>query len=175
MSFAGSSPRDPIWYRLRLRLPRDAVDDGSSTAFDADAVELPEASCILSIEVIGLAADFGHQRAIAVGLCAIAESIDIDAVLVMDSDGQYPPVDIALLLATSFRHPRHVVLAKRPRRSASYTFRLWCGVYRLLALLAVLQDRPGEVTFGSVPLGPVVMSTLWGVILRRARQSAAFA
>jgi polyisoprenyl-phosphate glycosyltransferase len=80
-----------------------AVDDGSSTPFDADAVALPESSCILSIEVIRLAANLGHQRAIAVGLCAIAESTEIDAVLVIDSDGQDRPIDIALLLASSCR------------------------------------------------------------------------
>jgi polyisoprenyl-phosphate glycosyltransferase len=131
-----------------------AVDDGSSVAFDADAVILPEASCILSIEVISLAANLGHQRAIAVGLCAIAERTDMDAVLVMDSDGQDRPVDIPPLLATSCRHPRHVVLAKRTRRSESYTFRLWYGVYRLL--FYTLTGQP--ISFGNycvIPLAAV--------------------
>ena len=54
-----------------------AVDDGSTVAFDAEAVVLPEASCILSIEVISLAPNLGHQRAIAVGLCTIADSAEI--------------------------------------------------------------------------------------------------
>jgi polyisoprenyl-phosphate glycosyltransferase len=128
-----------------------AVDDGSSVAFDADAVVLPEASCILSIEVISLAANLGHQRAIAVGLCAIAESTDIDAVLVMDSDGQDRPVDITLLLATGFRHPPHIVLAKRARRSESYTFRLWYGVYRLLFYM--LTGQP--INFGNYCVMPL--------------------
>ena len=128
-----------------------AVDDGSNVAFDADAVALPEASCIHSIEVISLAANLGHQRAIAVGLCAIAESTDVDAVLVMDADGQDRPVDIALLLGTSFRHPRHVVLAKRARRSESYTFRLWYGVYRLL--FYALTGQP--INFGNYCVIPM--------------------
>ena len=128
-----------------------AVDDGSTVAFDAEAVVLPEASCILSIEVIGLAPNLGHQRAIAVGLCAIAESAEIDAVLVMDSDGQDRPVDIALLLATSFRQPRHVVLAKRARRSESYTFRIWYGVYRLL--FYTLTGQP--INFGNYCVIPM--------------------
>ena len=128
-----------------------AVDDGSSIPFDADAVALPEASCILSIEVIRLAANLGHQRAIAVGLCAIAESTEIDAVLVMDSDGQDRPMDIALLLASIFRHPRHVVLAKRARRSESFAFRVWYAVYRLL--FQALTGQP--VSFGNFCVIPI--------------------
>jgi hypothetical protein len=128
-----------------------AVDDGSSAPFDADAMELPEASCILSIEVIRLAANLGHQRAVAVGLCAVADSTEMDAVLVMDCDGQDRPADIALLLATSLRHPRHVVLAKRARRSETYTFRLWYGVYKLL--FYALTGQP--INFGNYCLLPM--------------------
>jgi hypothetical protein len=128
-----------------------AVDDGSSIPFDADAVVLPEASCILSIEVIRLAANLGHQRAIAVGLSTMAESTAIDGVLVMDGDGQDRPVDIAPLLAASFRHPRHVVLAQRAKRSESYAFRLWYGVYRLL--FYALTGQP--INFGNFCLIPM--------------------
>jgi len=128
-----------------------AVDDGSTIPFDASAVALTEASCILSIEVIRLAANLGHQRAIAVGLSAIAESTSIDAVLVMDGDGQDRPVDIALLLASSSRHPRHVVLAERAKRSESYGFRLWYGVYRLL--FYALTGQP--INFGNFCLIPM--------------------
>jgi polyisoprenyl-phosphate glycosyltransferase len=128
-----------------------AVDDGSSTPFDADVVALPEGSCILSIEVIRLAANLGHQRAIAVGLCAIAASSEIDAVLVMDSDGQDRPIDIALLLASSCRHPRHVVLARRAKRSESYAFRAWYGVYRLL--FYALTGQP--ISFGNFCVIPI--------------------
>jgi hypothetical protein len=45
----------------------------------------------------------------------------------------------------------------------------------VMALLSVFQDRPGEVTFGSVPLGPVVMTTALCVNLRRARPPVAIA
>jgi len=128
-----------------------AVDDGSIIPFDADAVALPGASCILSIEVIRLAANLGHQRAIAVGLCAIAESTEIDAVLVMDGDGQDRPIDIALLLASGCRHPGHVVLAKRVKRSESYAFRAWYAVYRLL--FHALTGQP--ISFGNFCVIPI--------------------
>ena len=68
-----------------------AVDDGSLAVFDPASVVLPADSCIVSIEVIRLTVNLGHQRAIAVGLCTIADAGDIDGVLVMDSDGEDRP------------------------------------------------------------------------------------
>jgi arabinofuranan 3-O-arabinosyltransferase len=38
----------------------------------------------------------------------------------------------------------------------------------VLAVLVIFADRPAGTTFGSVPLGPVVIITLLGVVLRRA-------
>ena len=40
-----------------------------------------------------------------------------------------------------------------------------------LAILVAFGDRPGGITFGSTPIGPLVMIALLGVILRRARQT----
>jgi polyisoprenyl-phosphate glycosyltransferase len=128
-----------------------AVDDGSNGPFDADAVALPEASCIRSIEVIRLAVNLGHQRAIAVGLCAVADSTEIDAVLVMDSDGQDRPADIALLLVESLRQPGLVVLARRARRAESYAFRLWYRLYKLA--FYGLTGQP--ITFGNYCVLPM--------------------
>jgi polyisoprenyl-phosphate glycosyltransferase len=108
-----------------------AVDDGSAASFDPAGVVLPPGSCIKSLEIIRLAANLGHQRAIAVGLCAIADS-EADAVVVMDSDGQDRPADMAALLAASVERPRHVVLAQRTKRSEPRVFRLCYGTYKLL-------------------------------------------
>lgn len=109
-----------------------ALDDGSSAPFDLKSVTLPVDTCVVSIEIIHLAVNLGHQRAIAVGLCAIADADKIDAVLVMDSDGEDRPVDIAALLAASQQHPVQVVLAQRAKRSESRPFRFWYCVYKLL-------------------------------------------
>ncbi len=129
-----------------------AVDDGSSAPFDAGAIALPADSCIVSLEVIRLAANLGHQRAIAVGLSAIADSPGLDAVLVMDSDGQDRPADIAPLLAASSRHPRQVVLAGRAKRSESRIFRFWYGIYRLL--FYALTGQP--ISFGNYCVMPMM-------------------
>jgi hypothetical protein len=109
-----------------------AVDDGSAESLDPASIVLPRASCIKSIEIIRLAANLGHQRAIAVGLCAVADSGEAEAALVMDSDGQDRPADIAALLAASVEHPRNAVLARRAKRSESHAFRLCYGTYKLL-------------------------------------------
>ena len=56
-----------------LRIDILAVDDGSSTAFDARRLVLPPETCIAKVEILHLAVNLGHQRAIAVGLCAVAQ------------------------------------------------------------------------------------------------------
>jgi polyisoprenyl-phosphate glycosyltransferase len=40
-----------------------AVDDGSAESLDPASIVLPRASCIKSLEIIRLAANLGHQRA----------------------------------------------------------------------------------------------------------------
>jgi hypothetical protein len=128
-----------------------AVDDGSTQTLDVGRLNLPADSCILSIEVIRLAANLGHQRAIAVGLSAIAESGDIDAVMVMDSDGQDRPTDVAPLLAAISRQPQHIVLAGRTKRSEPCLFRIFYHLYRIS--FHVLTGEP--IGFGNFCLLPI--------------------
>lgn len=127
------------------------VDDGSTTPFDMALFSLPEEGCIIEIEVLRLALNLGHQRAIAVGLCAVAERDDIDAVLVMDSDGEDSPDGVAALLASAAANPGQVVLARRDRRSESLTFRAWYALYKLL-----FHVLTGQVlNFGNFSLLPM--------------------
>ncbi len=128
-----------------------AVDDGSVEAFDPASIGLAANSCIVSIEVIRLAANLGHQRAITVGLCAVAEDDTAEAVLIMDSDGQDRPADIAALLEAGKRHPRHVVMAARAQRAETRAFRLWYWLYRML-----FRALTGQViNFGNYCLIPM--------------------
>ncbi|HEY3910090.1 MAG TPA: glycosyltransferase [Stellaceae bacterium] len=141
-----------------------AVDDGSVEPFDAADIALPRGSCIGSVEIIRLAANLGHQRAIAIGLCAVAERGEADTVVVMDSDGQDRPLDIAALLAASRRQPRHVVFAGRAKRSESGTFRVCYGLYRLL-FYALTGEAINFGNFCAMPMAAVrrlvYMSELW--------------
>ncbi len=141
-----------------------ALDDGSIAPLDGNRLSLPADSCIANIEVIRLAANLGHQRAIAVGLCAIAERDDIDAVLVMDSDGEDRPTDIAALIAESRRQPDQVVFARRAKRSEGLAFRLSYFIYRHLFHALTGQ----AISFGNFVLLPkaaverlVHMPELW--------------
>lgn len=128
-----------------------AVDDGSLGALPIEAISGPPASCVVSVEIIRLALNLGHQRAIAVGLCALADSAEWDAVLVMDGDGEDRPSDIPALLAAARENPECVVLARRAKRSEPPMFRVWYRLYRLL--FHVLTGR--AIRFGNFSLLPM--------------------
>ena len=141
-----------------------AVDDGSLERFEPTGIRWPIGSSGFSLEVIRLAANLGHQRAIAVGLCAVVEDGWADTLLVMDSDGQDRPADIERLLAVGARHPEHVVLAARTRRAEPCTFRFWYRLYRLL-FRAVTGHAINFGNFCLIPISAarrlVYMPDLW--------------
>ena len=128
-----------------------AVDDGSVSNFDPASLSLPSDSCFAGIEILRLALNLGHQRAIAVGLCEVSRRDDIDAVLVMDSDGEDRPADIAALLKASRAEPAHIVLARRAKRCESLGFRLWYRLYKF-----VFHGLTGhDISFGNYSLLPM--------------------
>ena len=131
-----------------------AIDDGSTLPFDSDSIVLPAESCITGIEVLRLAVNLGHQRAIAVGLCAIAERDDIDAIVVMDSDGEDRPGDLAALIAASGNEPGHIVFAERAKRSEGRSFRFAYFLYR--HAFRLLTGR--TISFGNYVLIPTLVA-----------------
>lgn len=131
-----------------------AVDDGSVAPFDPALLTLPAESCIAGIEILRLAVNLGHQRAIAVGLCALADRDDLDAVVVMDSDGEDRPSDIAALLAASADNPGQIILARRDKRSESLAFRSCYWVYRLV-FHALTGQTLNFGNFSLIPIGVV--------------------
>jgi len=128
-----------------------AVDDGSNEPFEVEDFDLPPDTCVASVEILRLSANLGHQRAIAIGLCTIAHRDDFDAVIVMDSDGEDRPVDIATLLAASERQPGHVIMARRAKRSERALFKLGYLAYKLL--FHFLTGR--TINFGNFSLLPM--------------------
>jgi polyisoprenyl-phosphate glycosyltransferase len=76
------------------------VDDGST---DRTGIEhLPDRlRRVESIEIIELVTNLGHQRAIAVGLVHAAGLSRIDAVIVMDADGEDRPAELRNLMAAA--------------------------------------------------------------------------
>jgi hypothetical protein len=105
------------------------VDDGSDQprrlALDSQRLVRTK-----HIEVLNLVCNLGHQRAIAVGLTAAAKLPDLSGVLVMDGDGEDRPEDIPALLDAAAQHPRHIVCARRSRRSETQLFRAFYVGYK---------------------------------------------
>ncbi|MGO8758565.1 MAG: glycosyltransferase [Terracidiphilus sp.] len=137
------------------------VDDCSRQDLDPAEFASPFAA-IASIRVLRLRRNLGHQRAIAIGLVHIEESVACDAVLVMDGDGEDTP-EGAMQLLGAFTGEA-AVFAKRSRRTESLTFRLFYRLYKLVHfLLTGVKVQVGN--FSILPsrfLGTlVVTSELW--------------
>ena len=118
-----------------------------------------------SIEIVRIAQNLGHQRAIAVGLCHAYTERAFDSVLVMDADGEDLPADaIRLLEAAESSGNAQAVFAARSRRSEGLLFRLFYQLYRITHYL--LTGRGIRVgNFSILPkrllAGLVVDPNLW--------------
>ena len=126
-----------------------AVDDGSSEFADTGSL-LARKGMLSDIRVIRLACNLGHQRAIAIGLVEAIKSNHIDAVVVMDFDGEDQPVSIGKLVDIWEKCPDQVVVATRGRRSESIFFRLFYSVYKLTFRMTTGQT----INFGNFSLLP---------------------
>jgi glycosyltransferase involved in cell wall biosynthesis len=126
-----------------------AIDDGSN---DPPVIDYPVhmLSRIRNIEIITLACNLGHQRAIAVGLVEAYRRKRFDAVLVMDSDGEDRPSDIPRLLAEAAQRPGHVICAQRQRRPGLLVFRTWYECYKFIFRLLT----GARIDFGNFCLIP---------------------
>jgi hypothetical protein len=132
-----------------FRIEVVAVDDASVT----EAPSAPFAGSyqrIESVEVIRLALNLGHQRAVAVGLCYAAKHADANYVVVMDSDGEDRPEDIAALIAEAEAQPGAIISAMRAKRSEGFTFRIAYAAYK--RIFQVLTGA--KIDFGNFCLIP---------------------
>jgi glycosyltransferase involved in cell wall biosynthesis len=141
-----------------------AVDDGSTAPTSADLLAGTTLAHVGRIDVLHLACNLGHQRAIAIGLVEMVERARYSAAIVMDSDGEDRPEDIPGLLAALREHPGHVVVARRARRTEGAMFRISYALYKLLFRL--LTGKP--IAFGNFCVLPeaqanrlVAMPEIW--------------
>lgn len=105
------------------------VDDRSSERMPATLGHVFRK--IRQVEVLQLRRNIGHQRAIATGLSFIQEQRPCDAVVIMDGDGEDAPEGIlALLDHFEHRGRRHIVFARRGRRSEKLLFKTFYFAYR---------------------------------------------
>jgi len=134
------------WESLRLLLPLlDRAMQGLEhqvsvlVVDDASTEPIPQDwpgqnfNALDSVEILQLRSNQGHQRAIALGLYHLHEFTDVEAVVVMDGDGEDRPEDLAeLLRAYAAGEGGEVVFAARTRRMESLGFRLCYRAYRLI-------------------------------------------
>jgi hypothetical protein len=150
--------------RAELRPRILLVDDGSTQPRPDDFLaQAPEIAA--AVHVLPLRRNLGHQRAIAIGLCFLAEHGTDEAVVVRDGDGEDSPDDVVRLWE-KHREIRtgQVVFADRRRRSENLRFRLFYKLYRLAHyLLTGYLVRVGN--FSLIPFSAlqrlVVVSELW--------------
>jgi polyisoprenyl-phosphate glycosyltransferase len=131
-----------------VRLHVLVVDDGSSAAPDIDRFALASGDPIVELQIVHLAMNLGHQRAIAIGLTEIARRHDIDAVVVMDSDGEDRPADVTRLLAMFRADAPDIIVAARAKRSETPAFKAGYYLYRLLFQLMT----GSRISFGNFSL-----------------------
>jgi len=134
------------WDSLRLLLPQlDSAMEGLEhqvsvlVVDDASTEPMPEDwpgqdfKALDTVEILHLRSNQGHQRAIALGLYHLHELTDVEAVVVMDGDGEDRPEDVPeLLRAYVAEAGRDVVFAARTRRMESLGFRLCYRAYRVV-------------------------------------------
>ncbi len=105
------------------------VDDGSSER----GPELERlAGTGIAGEILRLARNLGHQRAIAVGLSHAVAGGGQGPIAVMDGDGEDRPEDLPRLLAALGNEPSRIVVAERARRHAPLGFRVFYRIYGFL-------------------------------------------
>jgi glycosyltransferase involved in cell wall biosynthesis len=135
--------------RTGLNFDIFVIDDGSS--------EPPGPYCLLGgrralvdIQLVRLSDNLGHQRAIAVGLVIASRVEDIEAVVVMDSDGEDRAEDVPRLLSAWGKDANLIVVAQRRQRSAGFVFKSFYALYKLAFRMMTGQ----RIDFGNFCLLP---------------------
>jgi polyisoprenyl-phosphate glycosyltransferase len=140
------------------------VDDGSEQGCDSADFQY-DFSVVRAIWNLRLRRNLGHQRAIAVGLAQVHQTMACDAVIVMDADGEDTPEGVVQLIgAWSGAQGAKAIFAERSRRSESLVFRFFYVLYKFLhRSLTGIGVRVGN--FSILPYRYldtlVVMGELW--------------
>ncbi len=139
---------DAVASSLACRITVSAVDDGSTQSAEAIPELAPSLRFLERVEIIRLATNVGHQRAIAIGLCVACQDADFDAVVVMDSDGEDPPEALPDLLAQAAGQAEFCIVAARRKRSESLTFKASYVIYKSIFTLVTGK----QIGFGNFSL-----------------------
>ncbi len=108
------------------------VDDGSTVEPD-ELRELGPVTALGRVDILTVRRNLGHQRAIAIGLAYVEDSLQTGPVVVMDGDGEDDPADVPRLLERLHETGgQQIVFAERTRRSESIAFRAFYALYKLV-------------------------------------------
>ncbi|MCI5056840.1 MAG: glycosyltransferase [Flavobacteriales bacterium] len=104
------------------------VNDGSTDATNTKLNEYSIKSSNVSLKILNLKFNVGHQGAIFQGLL-FCKHLDYENIIVMDADGEDQPEAIPLLLE---QEGYQIVTVKRKKRSESLFFKLSYSIYKLI-------------------------------------------
>lgn len=141
---------DQVASESGLRPQLVVIDDGSSQTCDAIRESVQALKNIKQIDIVHLARNLGHQKAIALGLAYVYNQTKFDQVMVIDCDGEDRPEDISLLLDEHAKTPDSIIFAQRARRSEGVFFRFFYAIYKLC--FRVLTGA--KISFGNFVLIP---------------------
>jgi glycosyltransferase involved in cell wall biosynthesis len=127
------------------------VNDASIEESTVDVEHFKNLEKITKIDIIHLNCNMGHQRAIAIGLSEVFNRKTIDAVVVMDSDGEDRPEDIPSLIHQFRKEKDNIIVAHRGKRSEGRVFQIGYYIYRFI--FRVLTGK--AITFGNFCLIPI--------------------
>ena len=155
------------------------VDDASTTPV-SETFRSAVYRSIRSIDVLSLRRNLGHQRAIAAGLSYIEANVACRFVVLMDSDGEDRPSDVARLVRKCIAEESKIVFAARTRRSEGLVFTCFYHLYRLVHFaLTGVKVRVGN--FSVLPIASlrrlVIVSELWNhyaAAVHKAKLTMAF-
>ena len=120
----------PIDPKTKLMLL--IADDGSSTSLSDEAHRFPTL-VRLRVSTTRTESTNGHQASIARALRGLADALGPGSlVVVMDSDGEDSPNDVARLVSHWKKSSASVITAERGKRSEPLAFRFFYRVYRLV-------------------------------------------
>lgn len=136
---------DRVFKTLGVKAWITLVDDGSHSTHSW-VTSFPEnLVAIERLEVVRLHANRGLPFALATGLSHIGSGEPVEAVVVMDGDGEDRPEDVAVLFQTFRQNNTKVVVAERRRRHEGLLFKIFYRFYRWL--FRALTGR--SITFGN--------------------------
>jgi len=140
------------------------LDDGSPQQPEG-RLQVPALVAVRSVEILRLARNLGHQRAISIGLAWASDERPERTVVIMDGDGEDNPADIPKLLERFEANGRNqIVFAERARRMESWLFQVCYRLYQFAHLL-LTGHRVRVGNFSIVPPASVqqlaVISETW--------------